>query len=467
LPLRFRTGLLAVAPLEDQAVRIFLGVGLAIVCLGLTGCSLFNKKQAASNPRPFMGAEPARPTGGQVAAAPEPHAPLTGVNGLLAGQVLDQYNHRSSKALIQVVDLQAPPSPSASLEVATTEDGFFTIAGLKPGRHYRLIARVEDGGRTLSGSTLGTPPNPRLAIFLSGDYTSPSTPPLPPRLGADQNAGGPPGATLAPPIKGKPEGDSGKPAPKGDGTSSTGGAGGAMMLPAVKPPNLTNVVEVDGFNRVQPPKVNVPSPPPQPQQSIPLPPQPWSPVPSGPAMPSLPPAVPAPGPGAHPGVSSTPQVPSCQLVGKRLYNFALYDVNHQVWEFQRDRRGRVVLLDFWGTYCLPCLESIQYLRQLQDLYGPYGLETVGIAYEKGSPIEQSDHVRGARTRYRINYTVLLGGSGPTECPVKTQFGVTQIPSLFLLDENGEILWHHVGQLDADIYRDLAARVYQRLNTPPR
>src|SRR5262249_33845050 len=88
-----------------------------------------------------------------------------------------------------------------------------------------------------------------------------------------------------------------------------------------------------------------------------------------------------------PQVSPQPQptpgparIPSCVLTGSTLYNFALYDLNGQPWEF-RHHQGRLVLLDFWGTWCPHCLVSIKDLNYLQDRYGRYGLEVIGIDYE--------------------------------------------------------------------------------------
>ena len=53
--------------------------------------------------------------------------------------------------------------------------------------------------------------------------------------------------------------------------------------------------------------------------------------------------------------------PSCVLTGQQLYNFALTDLNGQPWEF-RNHRSKLVLLDFWGSWCMHCLNSIPHLR---------------------------------------------------------------------------------------------------------
>ena len=82
------------------------------------------------------------------------------------------------------------------------EKGYFTIQGLQVGRHYQLIARVKDGTKMLSGTTLATPPNPRVTIYLSEDNTNDNTPPLPgpPTLPEKRKAAGTGAAIEAPRV---------------------------------------------------------------------------------------------------------------------------------------------------------------------------------------------------------------------------------------------------------------------------
>jgi thiol-disulfide isomerase/thioredoxin len=154
-------------------------------------------------------------------------------------------------------------------------------------------------------------------------------------------------------------------------------------------------------------------------------------------------------------------VPFCVLTGRKLDNFALYDLNGQPWEFRKHRRGRLVLLDFWWTMCRPCLQAIPHLTDLQQRYGSYGLEVVGIAYESDTFEQQVNRVRGARDRMGINYRLLLGGSPQDQCPVKRQFQVERFPTLILLDETGRIVMRKEG-LDAQHLEELRFEIRRRL-----
>jgi thiol-disulfide isomerase/thioredoxin len=154
------------------------------------------------------------------------------------------------------------------------------------------------------------------------------------------------------------------------------------------------------------------------------------------------------------------------LTGKKLRNLALYGLDGQPWEF-RNRQGRLVLLDFWGTWCPPCVQAIPVLNILQEKYGRHGLEVIGIAYEWGSPREQVEKVERVSRLKRIQYRVLLGGGYDTVCPVRHQFDVSAYPTLVLLDEDGMILWRNDQGLDASRLQDLELLLGQKLRTARR
>jgi thiol-disulfide isomerase/thioredoxin len=171
---------------------------------------------------------------------------------------------------------------------------------------------------------------------------------------------------------------------------------------------------------------------------------------SGPAptvslIPSAPPAV-------------APRVPSCVLTGRQLDNFALNDLSGQPWEY-RHHTGKLVLLDFWGTWCIPCRQAIPHLNILQATYGRSGLEVVGIAYEEGALQEQIRKVSSVRDRMGINYRLLLGSG--SSCPVRTQFAINAFPTLILLDRDNRIIWRAEG-LDAYKLQELDTIIQQQL-----
>lgn len=94
-----------------------------------------------------------------------------------------------------------------------------------------------------------------------------------------------------------------------------------------------------------------------------------------------------------------------------------------------DFRGKVVVLDFWATWCPPCKKEIPDFVELQKQYGPQGVQVVGIA------LDQPDKVRAFAEQNGINYPVLLGND---ELTVKYG-GIDGIPTTFVIDKKGKIV----------------------------
>ena len=101
-----------------------------------------------------------------------------------------------------------------------------------------------------------------------------------------------------------------------------------------------------------------------------------------------------------------------------------------------DFRGKVVLLDYWATWCAPCKIEIPHLVELQKKYGPKGLQIVGISMD-----DDSATVRTFARQFAINYPVALGNAKLAEA----YGGVLGLPVAFLIDRNGRI----VKRMDGD------------------
>jgi thiol-disulfide isomerase/thioredoxin len=443
---------------EGQTVRVLPCLLLLIgLCLSGMGCNLFSKRPASSGERspaatggttgtvkpPEFDGDPVRPAGGDFPAG-----------SMLAGQVIDNL---TGTAPAEATILVSGPGTDAGkpLEVTTNAQGYFTIENLKRGQQYKLWARAKQGDKLLAGITYASAPNIRVLVKISEDFVTPGTPSVP-------------GAPAVPGPKKAPNEENAKGAKKEQPTAQRSPQWTSPSEGSLNPAGNASV-------GIGPPRgLNDGAPNPQPwqHQTVPTPQTPpdSTKIATGQEFASgvkvqIPPvrdkAPSAPnGPGATAGgpmpfstAELTAVVPSCVLLGKELHNFALYDLNGQPWEYKKNRRGKVVLLDFWHTYCIPCIQTIPNLVTLQKMYGDYGLEVVGITYEQyGSPADKAQRVAGMARVKGINYQLLQGGS--PRCPVREKFGVQSVPTLVLLDENGRIAWTHVGQLDRDSLGDL-------------
>jgi hypothetical protein len=443
-------------------VRTAVGVALVTVCLGLAGCSLFGKKQAAQKnaSKPFLGSE--APAKTETVAVPRDRGgPLPGANGLLAGLVVVEATDAPIKAAISIKKFNREDAKEADIDVSTDDKGYFTIPKLNAGELYLLDVRANENGELISRRVWVTPPAPAMLIRLDKRWTTASTPPPPdmPRVrdkkataGTENAPEHKPTVSIDPP---QTLSDPGPQHPAGAASPPTSPGSGAIPGGA-NSPNPANIAD-GGFRRItQPPSetVTIPSPPSTPSQ-----PQ-WDRVPDQRQPDRNATSVPS-GSVRLPYVQ-TP-VPSCGLYGNRLDNFALHDLNGNVWEYKHDHRGRLMLLDFWATTCHYCLQDIHRLVELQRDYAAYGLEIVSIACETGTIEEQRNAVRPIRGRHNINYVTLL--SGGRSCPVMGQFQVDRLPLLVLIDSDGTILWRSPNNgMDDNAHYALRKKINDRLIT---
>jgi thiol-disulfide isomerase/thioredoxin len=106
-------------------------------------------------------------------------------------------------------------------------------------------------------------------------------------------------------------------------------------------------------------------------------------------------------------------------------------------------RGKLVLLDFWATWCGPCMAEAPHMVETNRKYAPQGLQIVGVSLDR-SPADLTNKKPPGFTWPQYLDT----GS-----KVASQFGVNSIPHVFLLGPDGQVLWHgHPGGggLDAQI-----------------
>jgi peroxiredoxin/YHS domain-containing protein len=93
-----------------------------------------------------------------------------------------------------------------------------------------------------------------------------------------------------------------------------------------------------------------------------------------------------------------------------------------------DYKGKVVLLDFWGTWCGPCVKTVPELQKLHTKYSGKGFTVLGAAVG-----DTSSKVRDFIKKRKVTYPMLLDDSG------WKKWGVQAVPAMFLVDKNGQIV----------------------------
>ncbi|MBM3286944.1 MAG: TlpA family protein disulfide reductase [Candidatus Eisenbacteria bacterium] len=102
-----------------------------------------------------------------------------------------------------------------------------------------------------------------------------------------------------------------------------------------------------------------------------------------------------------------------------------------------DKKGKVVLIDFWATWCGPCRKTIPELIELRNELGPWGLEVVGISLDQKGPAVVDPFVK----RSGINYPVVVDSQGRY---ARLYGGVDAIPTFFLVDRSGRTAYQMTG-----------------------
>jgi cytochrome c biogenesis protein CcmG/thiol:disulfide interchange protein DsbE len=104
-----------------------------------------------------------------------------------------------------------------------------------------------------------------------------------------------------------------------------------------------------------------------------------------------------------------------------------------------DRRGRVVLLNVWATWCHPCRDEIPELRALHGKYESRGLELVGVSVDADG---NDDGIKAFMREFEMTYPIWRD---PSE-NVSTRFLVIGVPATFLIDKQGVLRWRKTGPI---------------------
>ena len=113
-------------------------------------------------------------------------------------------------------------------------------------------------------------------------------------------------------------------------------------------------------------------------------------------------------------------------------------------------QGKVIVVNFWATWCAPCREEIPVFIRLQEKYRSHGLQFVGIA------IDQPDKVRPYAAELGMNFPVLIGGVGAIDLSRQLGNRAGVLPFTVILDRHGKIVHTEIGAVKEAKFEPLLA-----------
>ena len=145
------------------------------------------------------------------------------------------------------------------------------------------------------------------------------------------------------------------------------------------------------------------------------------------------------------GRGSVPQVSLSQTAP----DFSLKDANGGGIRLS-DFKGKVVLLNFWATWCSPCKAEIPWFEEFQRTYGAQGLVVIGISMDEDGWKPVRPYMQAAK----IDYRVAIGDDALAQ-----KFGgVESLPETLLIDRDGRIAARHVGIVGKSDYESEIVRI---------
>jgi peroxiredoxin len=107
----------------------------------------------------------------------------------------------------------------------------------------------------------------------------------------------------------------------------------------------------------------------------------------------------------------------------------------------KNYRGKVLLLDFWATWCHGCKEEIPWFSEFEKVYGKKGLVVVGVSMDE----DGWKAVKPFLAETHVPYRMLLGDEATAK-----RYGIGNLPDTFLIDRNGKVAAAYVaGMVDKD------------------
>jgi len=127
---------------------------------------------------------------------------------------------------------------------------------------------------------------------------------------------------------------------------------------------------------------------------------------------------------------------------KTLPQVKLKDLKNKTQSLDKIVAGKVTLINFWATYCVPCRKEMKHLNRLNEKFSEQKVQIIGVSIDDARTVGR---VKSMIKAQKLDYLILLD----TEQKLYKNFNTTAMPFSILVDPSGHILWEHTGYISGD------------------
>lgn len=127
---------------------------------------------------------------------------------------------------------------------------------------------------------------------------------------------------------------------------------------------------------------------------------------------------------------------------KTLPQVKLKDLKNKVLNTNDLVAGKITLINFWATYCVPCRKEMKHLNRISETYADQNVQVVGVSIDDSRTVGR---VKSMVKSQKLKYPILLD----TEQKLYKNFNTSAMPFSILINPEGNILWEHTGYIPGD------------------